>query len=242
MFGKEDRPATLEEFRRFYAADPLYQWIGLDSDLMYAAHKAAGGMTSVYRQLGVGCERLLREVTKDQLGLDDEEVRWSYKYENERRKAAVRHLDVKIEVAQIKDRQAQGRVSRWLLRTADFLELTPRRAKELRGAVFEVRQGYKSADSKRQVADLTFGSAANSDDFLPVVAIVSKQVSETVIRRYRAGKMLVLLGTLDEHDTQSTFAFMREVVGYDLAAFFKRNSSRSRREVTKILKGLLSPS
>lgn len=26
--------------------------------MMYAAHKAAGGMTSVYRQIGIECERL----------------------------------------------------------------------------------------------------------------------------------------------------------------------------------------
>jgi hypothetical protein len=33
-----------------YGADPFCSWVGLDSPLMYAAHKAAGGMTSVYRQ------------------------------------------------------------------------------------------------------------------------------------------------------------------------------------------------
>ena len=38
---------TLPQFRALYGADPLYCWIGLDSDLMYAAHKAAGAMTSV---------------------------------------------------------------------------------------------------------------------------------------------------------------------------------------------------
>jgi hypothetical protein len=40
---------TVEQFRGLYGADLLYHWVGLDSDLMYAAHKAAGGMTSIYR-------------------------------------------------------------------------------------------------------------------------------------------------------------------------------------------------
>jgi hypothetical protein len=39
-----------------YGADPFYHWVGLDSQLMYAAHKVAGGMTSIYRHLGIGCQ------------------------------------------------------------------------------------------------------------------------------------------------------------------------------------------
>lgn len=34
---------------------------------MYAAHKAAGGMTSVYRQIGIGCERLFRKLVSAEL-------------------------------------------------------------------------------------------------------------------------------------------------------------------------------
>jgi len=30
-----------------YRSDPFYNWVGLDNPLMYAAHKAAGGMTSI---------------------------------------------------------------------------------------------------------------------------------------------------------------------------------------------------
>jgi len=58
-------------------ADPLYHWMGLDSPLMFAAHKAAGGMTSVYRQLGIGCERIFRQVLQDELELTDAQVAWS---------------------------------------------------------------------------------------------------------------------------------------------------------------------
>lgn len=35
--------------------------------------------------------------------------------------------------------------------------------------------------------------------------------------------------------------FMRDVVGYDLAAFFKRNSKTFRAEINAVLKALLTP-
>lgn len=68
---------TKTEFQSRYGADPFYRWVGLDSPLIYAAHKAAGGMTSIYRQLGKGGERLFRQVIQDQLGLTADQAMWS---------------------------------------------------------------------------------------------------------------------------------------------------------------------
>src|SRR5437867_329026 len=73
-----DAGLTLTEFQTLYRADPFYSWFGLDHPLMYAAHKAAGGMTSVYRQIGIGVEHLFREILRDHLGLSDEQSRWAY--------------------------------------------------------------------------------------------------------------------------------------------------------------------
>lgn len=53
---------SLAEFQTLYGADAFYKWLGLDNPLMYSAHKAAGGITSVYRQIGIGCERLVRAI------------------------------------------------------------------------------------------------------------------------------------------------------------------------------------
>ncbi len=81
-FGLQNSSGVdLDQFRALYGSDPLYHWVGLDSDLMYAAHKAAGGMTSIYRQLGIGCERLLRRIVQDSLVLDDTQTSWSYQYD-----------------------------------------------------------------------------------------------------------------------------------------------------------------
>src|SRR4051812_24016523 len=59
---------TSEEFEALHGADPFYRWMGLDSPLLYAAHKAAGGMTSVYRQIGRGCELIIRQILVDEFG------------------------------------------------------------------------------------------------------------------------------------------------------------------------------
>jgi hypothetical protein len=240
-FGKSDEPVSLQQFEGMYGADPLYHWVGLDSSLMYAAHKAAGGMSSIYRQLGIGCERLIRRILFDTLDLEAESLKWSFEVERAKNRLGVRSLDARVRLDDINDKAARARFHEWLGRAAKELKLPSRRARELRGAVIEVRQGYKSADSKRSVADLVFASNASMQDFLPVMAVVSGQASETVVRRYRTAKMLVLLGSLEQSDVESTFSFCQNVVGYDLPAFFERNSTRLRSDFAGILKALLSP-
>ena len=111
----------------------------------------------------------------------------------------------------------------------------------MRGAIFEIRQGYKSADSKRQNADLRFGARAYQCGHIPVVAVLSSQVSETVIARYRDAGMLVLTGIRSDDPTVSTFAFFKEVVGYRLEDFFVRTSPRIRDVIHSLIKKLLSP-
>mgnify|MGYP006091295907 FL=1 len=100
--------------------------------------------------------------------------------------------------------------------------------------------GVESADSKRQNADLRYGIQAYRNGLLPAFAVFSNQVSQPVLTRYRADGMLVLTGTLSTDPTISTFAFFKDVVGYDLAAFFRRNSARMAVEVQEIVGALLT--
>jgi hypothetical protein len=235
--GDSDVEMSLDGFRRLYGADPLYAWLGLDSPLMYAAHKAAGGMTSIYRQLGIGCERLVRAVLGDVLGLDREQMRWTYEAVDEKGRTKTLTLDARVEVDDL-TKDARERFKDWLERAGDFV--TYPKPKELIGVVFEVRQGYKSADSKRQNADLAFGIRAGLNKYLPAIMIVSTQISVPVIARYRASSMLVLTGSTSTDDRQSTFAFFDKVVGYSLVKFFERNAQVLRGEVDEILSHLLS--
>lgn len=233
----------LAGFQVLYGGDPLYHWIGIDSDLMFAAHKAAGGMTSVYRQLGIGCERLFRAVLRDELILDAEQVKWSYEVlsgeaDDDAKPAVARtlSLDGRVELEDVADDDARFRVNEWIERQKQALDITV----PLKGAVFEVRQGYKSADSKRQNGDLSNAAQALGHGFLPTLTIMSTQINKVVRERYIIGNWAVLMGTVGEDDSMSsTFDFLRDVVGYDLESFFQRNTSVLRIETEGILRGLL---
>ena len=240
-FGRSaSKGVDIEQFRVMYGNDPLYHWIGLDSDLMYAAHKAAGGMTSIYRQLGIGCERLLRRIIQDEYQLSDTQVAWSYTYDKGDGTLATHTLDACIRINDIKKKIKRETFSAWLITIAHSMDYSAANVDALNGAVFEIRQGYKSADSKRQNADLRFGMRARSDDsLLPVIAIVSTQVNNSVFQRYRDQRLHMMLGILKGEN--STFTFFSDVIGYDLADFFQRNSTAIRKRFEAIIKQLLSP-
>ena len=232
---------SLEEFQKTYRSDPFYSWIGLDNPLMYAAHKAAGGMTSIYRQIGIGCESLFRNVIQDSLGLNGEDVKWSYTVKKGRGKTRTLSLDARIPTDAIPDLKAKSAVQQWVAQSAEALEVNTRIAASLQGIVFEVRQGYKSKDSKRQNADIANATTAYTKGYLPCAAILSLQIDDDIALRYRNEKWILLTGdTAEESPHKSIYSFMREVVGYDLAAFFQRHSGVLKVEVNNVLTKLLS--
>ena len=73
---------NLSEFQTLYRSDSFYSWFGLDSPLLYSAHKAAGGMTSIYRQIGIGCQKLFQQILIDKMGLNKIESSWGIKLLN----------------------------------------------------------------------------------------------------------------------------------------------------------------
>ena len=234
----------LDEFQRIYRADPFYNWLGLDNPLMYAAHKAAGGMTSIYRQIGIGCEFLFRRILQDQLELNDNDVRWSYTLPPAGgRKARKLHLDARIPVSSIADTARRRRVRSWMRDTARRIDVDSAVAKTLQGIVFEIRQGYKSKDSKRQNADIANAVTAYTKGLLPCAGILSLQIDEDIAQRYRNERWVVLTGlTGNASPHESIYRFCKDVVGYDLAGFFQRNSSTLKKEIEIVLTTLLTPS
>ena len=244
VFGKidaDEEEVTIDAFRSIYGADPLYHWVGLDEDLMYAAHKAAGGMTSIYRQLGIGCERLVRAIIADEFDLDTEQLAWSYKYETDRGKVATHTLDARVDVNHIRSKGGKKRVSDWLQKMGKTRGLTNERMAALHGVVLEVRQGYMSADSKRQQADLRFGVRSYNENYLPMIMIMSMQVSEMVCARYRSNQVAVLTGTPSNDEMISSLAFVNNVIGYDITGFFTRNTKMLRAEFGGVLRAILTP-
>ena len=137
---------------------------------------------------------------------------------------------------------AKARFHDWMKQSANAVGVEPRVFDSLTGTVFEVRQGYKSKDSKHQNADIANASTAYIKSYLPCAAILSNQIDGDILLRYRAEKWSVITGIIRRNDPLvSTYDFMREVVGYDLAGFFQRNSETLRTEVDKVLRVLLEP-
>ncbi len=150
-------------------------------------------------------------------------------------------LDARVDLADIADAARRETVARWLLESARRLDVAPGIAAALKGIVFEVRQGYKSKDSKRQNADLANAAAAYSQGYLPVLLVLSTQIDSDIVERYAHAKWLILQGNLETSPYLSTYAFVEQVVGYDWAGFFQRNATILQTLIAAILKSLLEP-
>lgn len=227
--------ASEAEFQSLYSNDPFYHWLGLDVPEVYVAHRVAGGITSLYRQVGIGCERLIRAVCKDALQIQEEaDLEWSYKVQ-ESDTAREIHLDLRVVLDKVSALKARERVKEWIDRVRNNRDIKA----QLEGIVFEVRQGYKSKDSKRQNADLRTAARAFQSSYLPCMLVLSQQIDTDVKRRYEDGGWVVLIGNRDPDTTKSTYSFMREVIGYDLASFFERSAEELREVIRQVIQALM---
>jgi hypothetical protein len=225
-----------------YGADPFYSWIGLDSPLMYAAHKAAGGMTSIYRQVGIGGQWIFNKVLQHTLGLNAEQANWTYEVPSTEGSTRRLSLDGRIELSDIQDAQKRDRVRAWMEDGLRKVLVDPAAENApKKGVVFEVRQGYKSKDSKRQNADIANAAHAYVEGYLPAVVLLSNQIDGDIVTRYTQARWLMLTGTVNGTPTDSTYSFTRDVLEYDLAGFFQRNSTRFKAELEHVLTALLEP-
>jgi hypothetical protein len=232
---------TLAEFQTLYRADPFYCWVGLDSPLMYAAHKAAGGMTSVYRQLGIGCQWIFSNILQDTLGLTPSQAAWTYQVPTPGGTPRSLSLDGRINFADVSNPEALGRLKTWLSAACDRLLIPAATRDRLDGVVFEVRQGYKSMDSKRQNADITNATNAYNHSYMPILLLLSTQIDGVLATRYTQAQWLLLRGSNGGNALESTYTFTDEILGYGFAQFFERNSARIKVELESVLDALLRP-
>jgi len=75
------------------------------------------------------------------------------------------------------------------------------------------------------------------------VVVLSKQIDRDILDRYRKAQWLILTGAIDRAKSNpvvSTYDFMRNIIGYDLAKFLEQNSEILGREVESVLRDLLS--
>src|SRR5712691_6680363 len=118
-FGQGSKAGlTLYVFQALYQQDAFCTWFGLDSPLVYAAHKAAGGATSVYRQIGIACERLFRQILQDALGLEPAQSSWSYKVPVAGGRERTLSLDGRLFIADIRESTRATLAREWLREAA----------------------------------------------------------------------------------------------------------------------------
>ena len=126
-----------------------------------------------------------------------------------------------------------------LANAAESVGLKGKNASGLQGCVFEVRQGYKSNDAKRQNADVANAANAFAHRYLPVMVLLSVQIPDNLADRYARAHWLILRGTVLGTPIDSTYTFCRDVLGYDLAGFFRRNSPAIKAETLAVFEELL---
>lgn len=137
-FGKGNREEglDLDQFISLYNSDPFYSWCGLNSNLMYSAHKAAGGMTSIYRQIGKGCENLFKEILFNTLDYSERSfVEWSYKSQTKAGKEKTLSLDGCIFFSEIQNKTVKQNIINW---TDEYCKILNAKTPD-KGIVFEVR-------------------------------------------------------------------------------------------------------
>jgi len=235
--GNKEEGLDLNQFLSLYNADPFYSWCGLNSNLMYSAHKAAGGMTSIYRQIGKGCEYLFKEILFNSLEYNDRQfVEWSYRSSTKAGKEKTLSLDGRILFSEIQNNAVKRKVINWTKKYCKLINASVPN----NGIVFEVRQGYKSKDSKRQNGDIDNIAVAWSQGYLPVFAIFSGQIDNDLVLRYKNSRGGVIVGNLTGSPHDSLFVFCKEILNYDMEGFFRNNTSLIKNEIYRTLEVLLN--
>ena len=140
---------------------------------------------------------------------------------------------------EIADNDSRDRIVVWKEEVFKQLELTKNIREAITGVVFEVRQGYKSKDSKRQNADIANAANAYANGYVPCLMVMSSQIDDDILIRYRQAKWLILQGFVGLNEYTSTYDFYKTVVGFDFVDFMNNNQEFFQAEIHSILEKLM---
>ena len=172
----------------------------------------------------------------DCLELSPDDVRWSYVVDAVNGKKRTLYLDGRIEFDAVQNEEKNFRLLEWKESVLNHLRLSESISGIVKGIVFEVRQGYKSKDSKRQNADIANATNAYLNGYIPCLMLMSSQIDDAILSRYSQSKWLILRGCVNVSSVLSTYDFCRDVIGFDLATFMENNQSYFKSEISRVLK------
>lgn len=164
---------------------------------------------------------------------------WSYTVTGANGKERTLSLDGRIILDKIPDNEVKDRCTAWMVQIANNLELVAPIREAIVGIVFEVRQGYKSKDSKRQNADIAYAANAYANGYIPCLMVMSTQIDDDIVARYNVAKWAILQGLIGTSPYASTFSFFKEVVGFNFVEFMNNNQGYFKEKIQLVLERLM---
>lgn len=223
----------VDEFTENRKSDPLYGNIGLDTPEIYAAHAGSSVITSAYRQLGIGLERAMRLIIAKECDFIDvpednpDMLKWYF----DSATGITRELDLLISTEMFNDESKKLQLYELakLMKPGFSVE-----SSRFKGIVFEIRQGYQSADSKRVKGDLEIVTKAEEKGFLAVVMIGSNSYNDSVISTYKNGGLPILVPSTDGQGKshECPYCFFNYFIDYDLRSALARIGPKAKSQLT----------
>jgi hypothetical protein len=217
---------TRELLLKRYQEDPVYSIFGLDSIEYLGATLAGGSVTSIHRKLGDIYEGCVRTVFMHAFNLTAENVVYSATIRSGTADET-RSADTYLQLDRV-PAAARKRISRFCQQELRQLTASPKI--RLIGVGMEVRHCYATGDSKRTQADEAMARHLLVSGILPVMPLFCNQSNPGIIQRYRS--VWVIKQGMQSYD------MIREMSGYDLYDFMKRNKRDFRKPVVDLLRSL----
>ncbi len=218
---------TKEDLIKRYKADPLYSIFGLDSVEYIAATLGGGTVTSIHRKLGDIYEECVKSVFQRKLSLSYDQLSYRAKIMSGT-KEEVRVADAFIRFEEVKNVRRRNAIRDYCQAELHKLSDDPKVA--LVGVGMEIRHCYQTGDAKRTQADEAMARHFLISGVLPVMPLFCDQSNPSVIHRYRSVWIIKQGG--------ESYDLIKQLSGFNLYDFMKRNRSDFRRPVIKMLKGL----
>jgi hypothetical protein len=203
--------ATNSEMKR-YKTDPVFSLFMMDSKDVVEARARGALVMSITRKLGDLYEHCVKEILKNQLGLNDSQIKYSAHIDEE-----TRSLEARVLLDEIEDEKRKLKVKQVMEALAGEKKLKYHNRTEFAGIGFEVRYCYQIGDSKRIQADLHMADHLFSDNILPVMLIFCSTSLEDPVDRFRKRSYWTVL------EGRATYSLLEALTGFDFYSFLKED-------------------
>ena len=89
------------------------------------------------------------------------------------------------------------------------------------------------------LGDIANASNAYANGYIPCLMVMSSQIDDDIVIRYRQAKWVILQGYPHLSRYESTYSFFRDVIGFDFASFMSENQEFFKAEIHGVLNQLM---